>query len=289
MGWQRMPRVTHPCVRFAGRFTLLSHSEFMPCRLAGWLAPASLTFLMVSGSLPQTKPAESAPQFPGKEALSYDVEWRLIYAGSARLAMEPDGVPEKAGWQIRLHLESGGLVSKLYRLDDNYEAHMGDRFCATSTELNAIERNRHHETKVDYDHARGKASYIERDLLKNAVVKTAETDIPACVSDIIGGLAKLRTMKLEPGQNEQIPLSDGKKSVSARIEAQARETLKVKAGTFDTIRYEVYVFNNVLYARKGQLWVWLTDDARRLPVQVRARMSFPIGSITLELEKEEHP
>jgi hypothetical protein len=33
----------------------------------------------------------------------------------------------------------------------------------------------------------------------------------------------------------------------------------------------------------------MTDDARHLPVQVRARMSFPIGSITLELAKEEHP
>jgi len=34
--------------------------------------------------------------------------------------------------------------------------------------------------------------------------------------------------------------------------------------------------------------VWVTDDERHLPVQIRARMGFPIGSITLSLEKEEH-
>jgi hypothetical protein len=34
--------------------------------------------------------------------------------------------------------------------------------------------------------------------------------------------------------------------------------------------------------------VWLTDDARHLPVQMRIRMPFVIGTITLQLEKESH-
>jgi hypothetical protein len=108
------------------------------------------------------------------------------------------------------------------------------------------------------------------------------------VSDIIGGLYKLRSLKLEPGQSAQVSLSDGKKTVSARVEAQQREQIKTKGGTFNTIRYEAFVFNGVLYSRKAELWVWLTDDDRRLPVQIRARMGFPIGSITFEMEKEDH-
>jgi hypothetical protein len=32
----------------------------------------------------------------------------------------------------------------------------------------------------------------------------------------------------------------------------------------------------------------VTDDARRLPVQIQVQMSFPIGTVTLQLEKEEH-
>jgi hypothetical protein len=45
------------------------------------------------------------------------------------------------------------------------------------------------------------------------------------------------------------------------------------------------VFNNVLYRRKGRLLIWVTDDAQRLPVQLRFMFSFPLGDITLELEK----
>jgi hypothetical protein len=234
--------------------------------------------------LPQSKPAATPTAFPSAETLSYGIEWRLIYAGNARLSLEQ----KKSGWESKLHLESGGLVSKLYKLDYNYMSEMEDQFCSDSTDLNAVERSRHRETKVTYDHVRNKANYVERDLLKNSISKTSEIDIPACVSDVIGGLYKVRTLKLEPGQSTQVQLSDGKKSVLVKLDAQQREQIKTPAGTFNTIRYEAYVFNGVLFARKAELLVWITDDARRLPVQIRARMSFPIGSITFELQKEEH-
>jgi hypothetical protein len=226
--------------------------------------------------------------FPSAEKLSYDIEWRLIYAGSAQLSLEPKpGDPGK--WTSQVHVESGGLVSKLYKLDDNYKAAMNNGFCTEGTEIDSIEGNRHHNTKVVYDRARGKASYVERDLTKNSVVKTSEVEIPNCAMDVAAGLYKLRIDKLEPGQSMQAPMSDGKKSAMVRVEAQAREVVRIKAGTFDTIRYEISLFNGALYAKKGDLFVWLTDDAHRLPVQIRARMSFPVGNITLELEKDEHP
>jgi hypothetical protein len=114
-----------------------------------------------------------------------------------------------------------------------------------------------------------------------------EIDIPPCVHDIVGALYQLRTLSLEPGQSVQLPLSDGKKSVSARIEAQAREEIRTPAGARKTVRYEVFVFNNALYQRPGRVFLWLTDDREKVPVQIRVRLQLHIGTITLLLEKEE--
>jgi uncharacterized protein DUF3108 len=244
----------------------------MPGRLIPNLACACLALSTTPSSLPQS--------FPSQETLVYNIQWRLIDAGEARLTQEPK--------RSKLHLESSGLVSKLYKLDDNYDLEMEGDFCAVSTALDAMERTRHRETRVTYDYSKGKASYVERDLIKNSVTKTAEVDIPPCTRDIIGALYKLRTLKLEPGQSTQLALSDGKKSVSARIEAQQKEEVKTQAGTFNTTRYEALVFGGVLYTRKAQLLIWISDDPRRLPVQIRIRLSFPIGTINLELQKEEH-
>jgi len=261
----------------------------MPGLFPPRLTCACLTFLAMPAAHSQSKFAASdSPAFPSPETLSYSVEWRLIYAGDARLTLEPAKLFDRSGWTSKLEVQSSGLVSKLYKIVDTYQVAMEDPFCTTSTSLDAMEGKRRRDVKVTYDYSRKKSSYVERDLVKNSV-KTAEADLPGCVADILTGLYKLRTLRLEPGQNTQAVLSDGKKVVSARVEAQEREQIRTKMGTFNTVRYEAFVFNGVLFARKAELQVWLTDDARSLPVQIRARMSFPVGSITFMLDKDEHP
>ena len=130
---------------------------------------------------------------------------------------------------------------------------------------------------------------IEKDLLKNTIVSRTDIQIPNCVHDVVAGLLRLRRMKVELGQTTQLPLSDGRKSAAVKIEAQERERITTPAGSFNTVRYEVSVLNGVVYSRAGRVFIWLTDDERRLPVQIRLRMNFPLGTVTLELEKEEHP
>jgi hypothetical protein len=221
---------------------------------------------------------------PAREILSYNVEWRLITAGKARVEWTAYPAP-RHGYQIKLNLISTGLVSKLFKVQDNYVSQLNQSLCAQSTYLSAIEGRRHRETRITFEG--GKANYLERDVPKNATVLAKEIDVPSCVHDVAGGLYFLRTLHLEPGQSTQVPVSDGKKSVMAKVEAQQREEVKTPAGTFKTVRYEIYLFNGVLYGRSAHLYVWLTDDRRRLPVQIRVRMQFTIGTITLQLEKQE--
>ncbi len=223
---------------------------------------------------------------PSRETLRYTVEWRMVTAGKATLSWNASSEAHP-GWQTHLHLQSAGLVSRLYQVQDDYSSLLNQELCATSSYLVAQEGNRQRETKVTFDSQTKKASYLETDLIKKAVVSASEVDTPACVHDVLGGLYLLRTLRLEPGQSVQIPVSDGKKSVQARVEAQAREEIRTPSGVYKTVRHEVFLFNNVLYQRQGRLFVWLTDDGRRAPVQIRARLQFHIGTITLILEKEE--
>ncbi|HEY1340795.1 MAG TPA: DUF3108 domain-containing protein [Bryobacteraceae bacterium] len=247
----------------------------MALRKQAWL-------LVVCSSLaaPQTNP------LPVKETFTYNVEWRLITAGKAKVEWNSAAPPAK-GRQLNLHLESVGLVSKLFKVEDDYNVNLNQDLCAESSHLISNEGNRHRETRITFDAETKKASYLERDRTKNAVLTSQEIDIPPCVHDVVGGLFFLRTLPLEPGQTVQAPVSDGKKSVMVKIDAMQREDLKTPAGPFKTIRYEIHIFNNVLYRRSAHLLVWLSDDRRKLPVQIRVRMTIAIGTITLQLEKYE--
>jgi hypothetical protein len=227
---------------------------------------------------------EHTAPIAARETLQYGVEWRLIRAGTARVAWTPALGNTFEG---TLHLESTGLVSKLYKVKDEYSVHLADQLCADNSFLKAIEGKRNRETKVTFDRTKGKAHYLERDLIKNTTVLAKELEVPKCVQDVVGGLYKMRTLRLEPGQSAMIPLTDGKKFANAKVEAQERETVKTPTGTHKTIRHEAYIFNGVIYGRNARCLVWLTDDARRLPIQIQVRMRFLIGTITLTLEKDE--
>ena len=193
----------------------------------------------------------------------------------------------RAGWQVNLHLESVGLVSKLFKVEDEYTALLNPSLCIESAQSTTQEGSRQRETKITFDEESRKASYLERDRIKNSTVLAKEIDIPRCVHDVIGGLYFLRSLSLEPGQSTEVPVSDGKKSVMAKVEAQQREDVKTPDGAFKTIRYELYLFNHVLWDRSGHLTIWLTDDRRKLPVQIRVRLQFTIGTILLQLAKHE--
>jgi hypothetical protein len=187
-----------------------------------------------------------------------------------------------------LKLESAGLVSTLFKVNDTYSVNYDQSSCAESSSMDSQEGKRHRETTVTYDRAQNRATHVERDLIKGSVIRADAVDIPGCVHDVLGALIFLRTVAVEPGQLTQIPVSDGRRFANVKLEAQEREEVRTPTGTYKTVRYDANLMNGVVYTRKGDVLVWVTDDARHLPVQIRIRMGFPVGTVTLQLQKEEH-
>lgn len=210
------------------------------------------------------------------------MEWRSVTAGNATLQL----TRQAQNWQTNLAIESAGFVSKLFKVLDIYKVTSDDKFCGEHLDFDAQEGKRHSTTTVDFDARRRKIVLNERDLVKNSADKH-EMDMPPCTYEITGALAAVRVMRMEPGKTITLPVTNGKKLANIKVEALTREKIAVNGKNFDTIRYEAFVFDNVLYRRKGRLFVWMTDDQERLPVQLRFQMGFPIGNITLELEKQE--
>jgi hypothetical protein len=220
--------------------------------------------------------------FPFPEELVYRVEWRLITAGTATLDLtsRPDHT-----WRTKLNIQSAGIVSRLYHVLDTYEVATDSKFCLVSSELDAQENKRHVNARMWLE-GHPKLRYEEKDLIKNSTTQK-ELDVPPCTREIAGALASLRLLNLQPGQSTTIPITDGKKVVSAKIENQARESLSWEGKKYQTMRYEAFLFDNLLYRRKGRLFVWITEDQERIPVQIRLQLGFPIGNVIVQLDKEQ--
>ncbi|HEY1947577.1 MAG TPA: DUF3108 domain-containing protein [Bryobacteraceae bacterium] len=249
-------------------------------RAAG--APIVLLMLLSAPGVARQKP--DGKSFPFPEKLTYRVEWRMVTAGSAVINVSRNG----PNWQTDLHLESSGFVSRFLRVLDTYHVVSDEHFCGINSSLEAREGKRHAVTTMLFDNARHKLSYSEQDFVKNTSDKQ-EIDIAPCTHETLGALQALRQLTIEQGKTITFPITNGKKMVDAKVEARNPEKITVNDKKYSAFRYEAFIFDNVLYRRKGRLFVWMTDDAERVPVQLQFQMGFPIGNITLQLEKQEKP
>lgn len=218
--------------------------------------------------------------------LTYKVEWRLVEAGKVTINWKPDDSPTSG--EATMTMESLGVVARLYKINNTYRVRMADHYCALTGNMRSNEGSRRRETQHTYDRERKKAFYLERDLTSDKILSKAEVDLPLnCVHDVTGGMMALRGMKIEVGNSVNVPVSDGKKFAFVKVEALAKETIQTPWGPKETTMCEVFLLNDVIYGRKGRVFVWLANDERRLPVQIRIRLQLLIGTITLQLIGDE--
>lgn len=217
---------------------------------------------------------------PSSLSYTYRVDWGVVNAGDAVFDLKDTG---DGNWRIDLNIESIGVVNRLYKVSDKYQVSGDGQFCPASVSLDAIEGKKHQTSQLKFDAHEHTVDFREHDLIRNTDSHNTLT-VPPCTHDIASALASFHDLDLQPGKDAFLSITDGKKVASVKVQAQAREQLHIADKTFPVVRYEAFLFNNVLYKHKGRLFIWVTDDAHRLPIQMRLQLGFPIGNIQLELE-----
>jgi Protein of unknown function (DUF3108) len=228
------------------------------------------------GAATHIEPLRPGFQFPHGQTLHYQGEWRFWTAGVATVRIERAGSQE----HVTASADSSGVVALLYRVQDRFNSYFDAKsLCSYKLFKHTEEGSHRRETAISYDYARGKAILEERNLKDNSQKKT-ENDIPGCVTDVLSGIFYVGSLPLLQGANYTFPLNDGSKTVTVQAHVEGKEQIKTPAGTFQAIRVGPEGDSGILKNR-GRIWIWYTDDARHLPVQMRAKLLW--GTLTVYL------
>ena len=221
------------------------------------------------------------------EKLRFAVRWRLVPAGEAELFLgKEETAPGR--WKATAKANSIGYVSNLYKVDDEYQSTFRNpAFCSNEIRKVINEGDRHREISLFFDLRRHLALMRDRETRPNPQPpRQVQSSIPNCVHDIISAFYYTRSQPLAVGQSFEVAINDGIRTIPLRIEVQAKEEIQTPIGKFEATRVEPDVFSGNLFKEKGRMFVWFSDDASRLPVQMKAQMG--IGTITASLAAVEH-
>ena len=246
---------------------------------AGWPAAKD-------GSAADSLPSAAArivppsPQyhFPVHQTYFYDADWHLLKAGTAKLTLESS--PE--GQHAVVTADTSGFVNLLFGVHDQFRTTINPHnFCSVHLTKRTEEGSRRREIEVRFDYLHHKSVLQEKDL-KTGAVKHADHPIPGCVTDVMSGFYYVGSLPLAPGASFVFPLNDGGPTGEITAMVEGREQVKTAAGVFPTVRVRAFATSGP-FRHKGRIWVWYSDDARRIPVRMKAKVKW--GTLNMRLTR----
>lgn len=180
----------------------------------------------------------------------------------------------KQCYDVLFWVDSKGVVDLTYPVHDKYKSIID---ISTLLPYEFHQRIREGDFKRDF-----KATFDRTNNI--AVVGTDKYKIEANAHDILSALFYIRAYDIGTKKNgEIISLRNFYKDKTFPLDVRIvrRETVTVSAGKFRTIVVEPIVKEGAPFKFKNTIYVWLTDDERKVPVKVST--SIGIGEVGAEL------
>lgn len=233
----------------------------------------SLLFILVSVLCR----VQGASGFEMPEKLIFDLSWTGINAGTATMEIGYD----RDEIRIVSTALSAKWISSFYPVEDRIESAMvrnRDFFIGLPRHYRVhIREGRHRrEKEVTFEHDRQKAFYTDH--LKG---EKREIDIEKNTLDPLSAFYYIRTLRMEVGKPLFVKLFDSKKMWDVEVKVLRKERIDTPLGSFDTIVIKPLLASEGIFSRKGEMQIWLTDDAKRIPVKMQTKVA--VGSITATL------
>ena len=106
-------------------------------------------------------------------------------------------------------------------------------------------------------------------------------EIPEDTYDFAGLLFAIRAMDLTLGKTRALTVLEDDKLYSIKLQPEAREKVTTRAGSYDTVKIATSRVKGLENDKLYNLRIYVTNDARRLPVLITADPSW--GSVRVEL------
>lgn len=182
---------------------------------------------------------------------------------------------------------SEGFFTKLFNL--KFHQHVESTVDAESRAVRKTVKvdeqgKRVRTSEAVFDPKTNKVTWVERDPNDpTRPERVLSSDFTGTVQDIVSAVYYLRTQKLEPGTSFEMEISDSGRVYKIPVRVLERKRMKTVLGKVDAVNVVPQLFGEGgMLNRDGQLSIWLTDDARHVPVKAQLKGEFGTFDITLK-------
>lgn len=221
--------------------------------------------------------------------LKYEAKFNKIIRGITvgDLTFTVANAPMDGNYLIKAEAVSKGTLIKLFGFSflQEYQSTIGSRnFRALKTTKHDVQKDRIRDSEAVFDYGDQRVTFVETDPSEPMKPpRKIASAIPDQTHDIISGIYEIRLLPLAVGKTFDLTVSDSGLVYQVPVKVTARERQKTALGKVWCFRVEPQVFGpGRMIEKEGSMIIWITDDARRIPV--RAQINASIGRIEIKLK-----
>jgi Protein of unknown function (DUF3108) len=119
----------------------------------------------------------------------------------------------------------------------------------------------------------------------NSTPRVVTGTVRDAAHDFISAIYYLRTRRLAVGQSYDLVVSDDGQTCHVPVRVASRRSLSSAVGKVQALRLDVDLFGegHLIGDRQGTMTIWITDDARHLPV--RSHIETDFGTLDVKLKQ----
>jgi Protein of unknown function (DUF3108) len=240
-----------------------------PARLVR-VALLALSFSSAASAQPKL---EGRPPFVG-ETLRFAMSVLGASGGELTLSAKETQLDGRPAWKFEMSAISGEFLSKIFLVRDYLASWVDPKtFRSLRFEKHTVEGKRVRDDLIEFDYVK-----------KIATLDGKPIPIEESTLDSLSSVYYIRLLDLS--KSEPIPLTVVSKHLfPLSVIVQGRETITTPAGTFKTIRVEPKSESGGLIGKGRNLLLWLTDDERKMPVQLKSKLK--VGTLLGKLKSVE--
>lgn len=137
-----------------------------------------------------------------------------------------------------------------------------------------------------FDRSQGKMTWTLRDPNNPASEPRQETaEFSGQLQDVLSAIYFIRMQPLEVGKTFDVFIGDGGRVYRTPVKVVGRKKrMKTAVGRVDALRLTAELFGpeRLIDNEKGEFSLWITDDARRIPVRGRVKTDYGTFDINLK-------
>ena len=223
-----------------------------------------------------SSPLSSSRPFQIGEQFTYAISWLNITAGTAVMAVTGGTKGDRPLLKLLTIAQSRPAITKFFPVDNRVES-MVDPKTLLPEHLTFRRREGKKKEDIEYTfhHNEGTVTEVKGESTETFPIMPHTQDAISC---LYYARSELRPY---PGSSLTMNVHHDKKNHKLEVLVEKIETIRGAWGSIETIRVLVVMPFEGIFLNKGNIRVWFTNDARRIPLRMKAKVV--IGTIVADL------